>query len=272
MNLQELLRAEPKFHQDASGAPYSWQVSRDVLAFIDAHVGEGSRTLEVGAGVSTVLFALKGATHVCIVPSEDETARIKLFCQRHDVPMERLAFKIDRSDHCLPQLQLSDLDLVLIDGAHGFPIPFLDWHYTADRLKVGGLLIIDDTQLWTGHILKMFLMEEPEWELEVDYPPQSVVFRKVAEGGCGKNEGAQPYVVRGTVDLVFSTYPRHAEYLRPHLPADLFRRKEKSLAFRAFRARRLARSLISRALPGPVKAGLKAFFRQVATSRKNRIT
>jgi Methyltransferase domain len=258
MNLEDLLRAKPKLHQDASGEPYSWQVSRNVLSFIDGHVGEGFRTLEIGAGVSTILFALKGAIHVCVVPSEEETVRIKTVCREHDISMDTVTFKIDRSDRCLPQLELSDLDLVLIDGAHGFPIPFLDWHYTADRLKVGGLLIIDDTQLWTGHILKMFLMAEPEWELEVDYVPRSVVFRKVAEGGCGKNESAQPYVVHRTLDLLFGTYPKYVEDMRPFLPPELFRRKEKSLAFRAFRARRLARSVIARVLPGPVKAGLKA--------------
>ena len=258
MNLEELLRAEPKFHQDASGAPYSWQVSVDVLSFIDGHVREGSRTLEIGAGVSTVLFAIKGCTHVSIVPEEEETVRIKAFCREYGIPVDRLTFKIDRSDHCLPQLELADLDLVLIDGAHGFPIPFLDWHYTAERLKVGGLLIIDDTQLWTGDTLKMFLMDEPEWELVVDYVPRSVVFRKVKEGGCGKNESAQPYVVRQTLDLLFGTYPEYVEYTRPYLPPDLYKAKEKSLAFRAFRARRFARNVISQVLPGPVKAWLKA--------------
>jgi Methyltransferase domain len=259
MTLEELLQAKPKFPQDASGDSYSWQVSRNVLSFIDAHVREGSRTLEVGAGVSTVLFALKGCTHVSIVPAEVETVRIKAFCRAYGIPIDRLTFKIDRSDHCLPQLELADLDLVLIDGAHGFPIPFLDWHYTAERLKVGGLLIIDDTQLWTGHILKMFLMDEPEWELVVDYVPRSVVFRKVREGGCGKNESAQPYVMRRTVDLLLGTYPKYVEDMRPFLPPDLYRAKEKSLAFRAFRARHFARSVISQVLPGPVKAGLKAF-------------
>jgi len=258
MTLEELLRAKPAFHRNASGDPFSWQVSRYVLSFIDTHVREGFRTLEVGAGVSTVLFALKGCTHVSIVPVEEEAVRIKAFCREHGISVERLTFKIDRSDHCLPRLELGDLDLVLIDGAHGFPIPFLDWHYTAERLNVGGLLIIDDTQLWTGHILKMFLMDEPEWQLVADFVPRSVVFRKVKEGCCGKNESAQPYVVHRTLDLLFGTYPEHVEDMRPFLPPDLYRAKEKSLAFLGFRARQLARSAISEVLPGPVKAGLKA--------------
>jgi len=258
MNLQALLRAEPRFHEDASGQPYSWQVSKYVLSFLDTHVREGFRTLEVGAGVSTVLFALKGATHVCVVPADEEVSRIKMFCREHAISLDRLTFEVDRSERCLPQLDVTDLDLVLIDGAHGFPMPFLDWYYTADRLKVGGLLIIDDTHIWTGHILKMFLMQEPEWKLEVDFPPRSVVFMKVREGSREKNESDQAYVLQGTVDLMFRTYPLYVDWIRSFAPRDLFLQKERSLAFRAFRARYVARKIISRVVPEPVKRGFHA--------------
>ena len=35
MDLEALLRAEPTFHQDGSGNPYSYQLRPDVLPFID---------------------------------------------------------------------------------------------------------------------------------------------------------------------------------------------------------------------------------------------
>jgi hypothetical protein len=236
MELDDLLRAEPKFHRGASGEPYSWQLSDKVLRFINTHLYGESKTLETGAGVSTVLFALKGASHTCIVPAEEEVIRIKAFCQEHHILLDNLRFEVDRSERCLPRLDVTRLDLVLLDGAHGFPIPFLDWYYTADRLKVGGYLIIDDTQLWTGHTLKMFLMAEPEWKLEVDYPPRSVVFTKLQDGGCGKNESDQPFVAQQTF---------------------LLHEREMNLKFRA---RRLARRVASRVLPSPLKHGLKKRF------------
>ena len=155
MNLDELLRARPLFHENVSGQPHSWQLGRDVLSFIATHIHQGSRTLEVGAGVSTVLFALREAQHTCIVPEEKEVARIKAFCREHRIPLGKVTFEVDVSDRGLPRLDVTDLDLVLIDGAHGFPVPFLDWYYTAERLKVGGLLVVDDTQIWTGHVLKI---------------------------------------------------------------------------------------------------------------------
>jgi hypothetical protein len=51
---------------------------------------------------------------------------------------------------------LPPLDIVLIDGAHAFPFPFLDWYFTASALKAGGLLVIDDVQIATGTILADF--------------------------------------------------------------------------------------------------------------------
>jgi len=36
---------------------------------------------------------------------------------------------------------------VLIDGAHGFPYPILDWWYVAPHVKVGGHVLLDDAYL-----------------------------------------------------------------------------------------------------------------------------
>jgi hypothetical protein len=225
MTLAELLQAAPQFHERA-GRPFSWQASKHVLGFIDTHVGPGDSTLEVGAGVSTVLFALKGARHRCIVPFRGEVERIIAFCRAQKISTEGLQFDVGPSDYCLPRLVDIDLDLVLIDGAHGFPVPFLDWHYTAGRLKVGGLCIIDDTQIWTGHTLKQFLLHEPEWQLETDFAPRSVVFRKVRECQEGKNETFQPYVMAES---------------------------------RAIERRRRARAAMGRLIPRPITTFVKTF-------------
>jgi hypothetical protein len=57
-----------------------------------------------------------------------------------------------------------ELDIVFIDGMHAFPWPILDWYSTADHLKVGGLMIIDHTQLPSVGILSEFLrVDSPRW-------------------------------------------------------------------------------------------------------------
>ena len=227
MELTDLLKLKPKLHDGPKGEPYSWQISDDILQIIDRYVNQASNTLETGAGVSTLLFAMKGANHVCIVPFAKEVARIKEFCNKHNISLDKLRFEIDFSENVLPRMDIGELDLVLIDGAHGFPMPFIDWHYGAAKLKIGGILIIDDTQVWTGHVLKMFLSGEPEWQLVADYTPRCVVFKKIKDGGFGKNEWAQPYVVQKTVDLL---YPRYIDMCRPYVSVDLLEAKARKFA------------------------------------------
>lgn len=101
-------------------------------------------------------------------------------------------------------LDIDHLDLVLIDGSHAFPLPFIDWYYTYQKLKVGGKMIVDDTQLWTGLVLKRFLILEPEWQYERNSPPRSAIFTKV--GSCieAKWHGQQPYVVQKSHLHVFN--------------------------------------------------------------------
>jgi hypothetical protein len=61
----------------------------------------------------------------------------------------------------LPRCQLANLDLILLDGKHAFPWPVVDWFYTADRLKQGGLMIIDDAQMRSVGVLRDFMAADP---------------------------------------------------------------------------------------------------------------
>lgn len=157
--------------------------------------------METGAGLSTVAFALLGANHMCITPEEDEIARILIYCHRHGIDLDEVEFINDRSDAALPGLQTRELDLVLIDGNHAFPTPFIDYHYASQHLRVGGHLIVDDVQLWTGRVLRDFLVDEPEWQLHREFARRASCFTKVDAGGHSKWWGEQPYVRRrSTVD------------------------------------------------------------------------
>ncbi len=106
----------------------------EMLLFIDEHVTAESRTLETGAGVTTVLFAMKGCRHTCIVPFPDEVERIKAFCTEQGISHDRVTFVTERSEFALPHLRPEPLDLVLIDGAHGFPTPLIELIGTLRRI------------------------------------------------------------------------------------------------------------------------------------------
>jgi len=157
--------------------------------------------------MSTVLLALKGAHHTCVTLNAGAVRRIRDFCAARGIRLDDVRFEIGGSQDVLPHLSSEPLDLVLIDGGHGFPVPFVDWLYTAGRLRLGGFLIVDDIQLWTGHVLKQFLEEEPEWRLVEEHPRRTAVFIREREGEVAKEWCFQPYVLhhdpypdrRGTV-------------------------------------------------------------------------
>ncbi|HJX90478.1 MAG TPA: class I SAM-dependent methyltransferase [Pyrinomonadaceae bacterium] len=194
MNLKELLNNPPSLHE-SGGKPFTYTLSNEALSFIDEHINSESKTLETGAGVSTVLFALKGTQHTCIVPDQAQVQRIKEFCNQNQISTDKIDFRIDGSENVLPQLRPVGLDLVLIDGCHGFPAPFIDWYYAGLGLKANGILIVDDTQLWTGDVLKQFLLAEPEWKHECDIRSRTSVFQKLKESDLLKEWPLQPYTL-----------------------------------------------------------------------------
>src|ERR671921_263937 len=99
-----------------------------------------------------------GVVHTCVTPSQSEADRIIAYCAGHGISTESLTFEIGCSDEVLPRLRSEPaLDLVFIDGNHGFPTPMVDWYFAASRLKPGGLLVLDDVALPAVSHLRRFL-------------------------------------------------------------------------------------------------------------------
>jgi hypothetical protein len=170
----------PALHRSTAGEAFNWAIQRPVLEWLAAHVGKEDSTLETGVGYSTIVLAAAGARHVAIAPSQLEQRVVRDWCRKHDVSLETVTFHTAPSQIVLPQMPATPLDLVLIDGAHAFPFPYIDWYYTADRLKLRGYLLIDDTQLRTVAILREFLLlETGRWELIAEFG-KTAVFRKLS--------------------------------------------------------------------------------------------
>jgi predicted O-methyltransferase YrrM len=195
LNLEELLRLQPKFHLDEEGQPISWGIGFDVLEFLDDRLSEAHTTLETGAGMSTVVFALNGCQHTVITPAERESVLIREFCEEHRISLSALEFVQERSEFALPHLQCGALDVALIDGRHAFPTPFIDWFYTAARLRKGGLMMIDDIQLKTGEILRDFMMADPRWR-QVEELGKTSVFEKLRDDVHEGEWNTQPYLLQ----------------------------------------------------------------------------
>jgi hypothetical protein len=201
----QLLRERPKFHAGepevrgsinlsdmallrldqqetlSSGVPFSVGLDDDIARFIYERVGWESTTLETGSGISTLIFALKGAEHFAITPNANESMAIREYAKANQIDVSRVRFVNEPSETALPAIKTPPLDLVLIDGKHAFPWPILDWFFTADRLKQGGILVLDDTKLWAVQGLVRFLSADSRNWRRIAQSKNALAFQKIVE-------------------------------------------------------------------------------------------
>ena len=163
------------------------------------------RTLETGTGASTIVFAASGASHTAISPARDEHERIARYCAERGISLGAVRFVAEPSHVALVRSWTAEpLDVVLLDGAHAFPYPILDWFWTAPHLRVGGQLLVDDAHLASVNVLVRFLRRDPAWRLEGALGYRTVRFTRVRESA-------------GEFDWLGSAFDRRArfDYLPP---------------------------------------------------------
>lgn len=216
--LQKIIRERPNFHRSeteidrafdpvesllpyqeatqlASAGLTCYGIEADVLSFIADNVDEGSRTLETGAGCSTLVFALRGCRHIAVTPSQSEIKLMEEYAAQQGISLSNLQLVQEPSESYLPRCTMDGFDLILLDGKHAFPWPMIDWFFTADRLRRGGLMIIDDVRLRSVAILAEFMRIDPSWKLIRDFSGKTLVFRKVRDAIHDVAWHMQPFTV-----------------------------------------------------------------------------
>lgn len=177
--LSERLRANPPGIHGA-GDEY-WGLAWPALEWLEDELREGMSTLETGSGASTIVFAAAGTEHVAVTPDPDEEARIRAECVRFGVSSERVSFEIGFSHGVLPRLPERALDVVLLDGAHGFPYPVLDWWYVAPHVKIGGCILLDDAYMPPVGVIVDHARTSRAWDVERAVGYRTVVVRKLTD-------------------------------------------------------------------------------------------
>ena len=173
-----------------------WSAGGGCYEFLARHCAPGARTLETGLGVSTVLFAMWGTEHICVVRSEDEVRRWREHCQSRGIGGDSVRFELGRSHDALPRLQVEPLDLVFVDGSHGFPAPIIDWFYAGEHLRRNGVIVFDDTHL--PHVrlgLFEFLEKDPRWT-RLESTGRWAAYRKDRVGPLSEDWTEQPFLGR----------------------------------------------------------------------------
>jgi len=219
ISLEQVISARPNFHASETEVQRSFKytesllpeayarklaasevtcygIEEGVLRFLAETVSDDSKTLETGAGCSTLVFAIRRAKHTTITPSDTEIRRIKEYAADNGIDLNTVRFVLEPSERYLPRYDEVGLDLVLLDGKHAFPWPMIDWFFTADRLKRGGWMLLDDAQMRSVAILVDFMSADPAWELVHNFSGKTLGFRKVRDNVLDVAWHMQPWTVK----------------------------------------------------------------------------
>jgi predicted O-methyltransferase YrrM len=191
-----LLADPPQVHQlwDSTGNEVGcsiWPTDAACYEFIARSCRPASRTLETGLGVSTALFALLSTDHTCVTWSNDEVDRLQAYCTERGISTAGIRFHVGHSERVLPALDPDELDLVFIDGSHGFPAPIIDWFYAGGRLRKGGILILDDNHLPAVRVLSGYLDRDGRWR-RLRGTDKWLAYERLSEGTLSEDWWAQP--------------------------------------------------------------------------------
>jgi len=199
--LERVIADPPLVHRDAPNGA-AWRTSRSCYEYLAEVARPGDVTLETGAGLSTVLFTLWGCRHTAVVPDAAEAEAIESWCDARGFDRSGLTFDLRPSEVALPdRVEDGLLDVVLLDGAHSFPLPVLDWFYGASRLRRGGVVVFDDLPLpAVAWLLADYLDLDPRWT-RMAGTRKWRAYRRESEGSLAEHESAQQFFRGPTASL-----------------------------------------------------------------------
>lgn len=137
------------------------------------------RSVETGAGGSTLLFSHLSARHTAFTVQGDGAIITRIRSSLLFRP-EYADFVEGPTQRTLPpHIFDQPLDAALIDGPHAFPFPQLEYFYLYPHLSIGGLLIVDDIHIRTVHEFYRFLRKDAMFEL-IDVVDRTAFFRRTS--------------------------------------------------------------------------------------------
>lgn len=143
-----------------------------VADYIKTIAKPGDKTLQLGRSEFGTVFLGRETFHELIGPVKEVDA-LQQRCERRAIRTDRL-----RGGNSTDQAE--SLDIALVGTDLGFPLMAGNWRRIAHRLKIGGVLILQDAATSSGARLADALMSDAGWSLEEMIAGEVAVFRKIA--------------------------------------------------------------------------------------------
>lgn len=148
-----------------------------VLERIAFHAGNGIKnSAETGAGRSTLLLSHLSSSHtVFALDCGGSLAAVRSSPLFNSARVEIVEGPTQKT---LPAYPFREkLQLVLIDGPHGYPFPDMEYWFFYPHIEEGGLLVIDDVHIPTIYNLFSFLRDDAMFEL-LEVASTTAIFRR----------------------------------------------------------------------------------------------
>jgi precorrin-6B methylase 2 len=155
-------------------------------------------TAETGCGGSTIVLSHASDRHTAFaIDGKDRT--ISELRKQSDLRTGKVTFVEGETKDTLPRYRFEgELDLVLLDGPHAYPLPQIEFAYLFPWIRLGGWLVVDDVQIPSVYEIFDFLRKEPPVVLE-EVVVRTAFFRRTGAAEHSPDGWARQGINRHTV-------------------------------------------------------------------------
>jgi hypothetical protein len=152
----------------------------NALRAIARHAEAGGpvlRSVETGAGLTTLLFSHLSANHTYFAINAGDSLRA--VASSPLLKADTVTLVEGPTQRTLPEYRFTEkLQVVLLDGPHAYPFPDLEYYYLYPHVAEGGLLIVDDIKVPSIHRMFDILRADAMYRLVEVVGGNTAFFRR----------------------------------------------------------------------------------------------
>jgi hypothetical protein len=178
MNLEDVLK-------QITALPSNWHgagsLKSSVLKAIARHARELDLrcTAETGSGKSTLLFSHLSRRHL-VFAMDDGNGSVRRVQESPLLKTDVVGFIEGPTQTTVPAYVFSEpVQIVMLDGPHGYPFHHLEYYHFYPHLETGGLMIVDDIDIPSIYDMFRFLKKDEMFDL-IEVVHTTAFFRRTA--------------------------------------------------------------------------------------------